>query len=535
MERFSFTHLKDENIKIQGITSLFKQKNGSRWAVNLVYSPKQTKQSISMSNAPILSRQRLLNPTEHQKPVGIPLSFSISNTQEWSIAKIADCSALKHLKFIPDQEQLCFVITLKDDLKVYIPQFELARVLFFHDNYLSRASLEPGRLEEEFDIQKNGDSAQINVMPSAEYKVTHFNDQVNRRFLSWVLLDSEARASFESIGKSQLENGYEPKGGNYRFWDFSFTPPPLKNVELIVRGWKENNSKSMFVYEISSVQNLPVNMPTEVNFYHPDFKIPVQGKANGGKGGQTGQLLEYELHDGEYSDPDKAHMVVRMATTTISFAKAIKTNRVADKTQVKRRGSKVDDLSDVSSVKATTNEENDSGVLPGADWNTVDDITDDAHLYKNKFSCFFNMLEYLRSMHGCAIKEYPLRKLPWLARCTKHMLADDANPRCIALIELIYSDQIFHILEVDTSDAEKSLSTMLLKLKNPSNIQNDITDIEIQLIKGSLRWPTKLLGGLYGKENYLGVSHPQSKHQGVLDPEDIEYWADRFFSKVKDF
>jgi hypothetical protein len=71
------------------------------------------------------------------------------------------------------------------------------------------------------------------------------------------------------------------------------------------------------------------------------------------------------------------------------------------------------------------------------------------------------------------------------------------------LIELIYSEQIFHILEVDTSDVEKSLSTMLLKLKNPSDIRNDITDIEIQLIKGSLRWSTKLLGELYGKENYL--------------------------------
>jgi hypothetical protein len=123
-----------------------------------------------------------------------------------------------------------------------------------------------------------------------------------------------------------------------------------------------------------------------------------------------------------------------------------------------------------------------TGQHPSEDWNIFSDVIEDAHLYANKFKCFQQMLGQLVSRHGCVIKSEQVRQLPRLARCKKHLLADE-SPRCISIIEILVEGTTFHILEVDTSDAMKSLSTQILFLNSPDLWTKQLGDIERALIK----------------------------------------------------
>ncbi|MBF4333306.1 hypothetical protein EAY29_24090, partial [Vibrio anguillarum] len=117
-----------------------------------------------------------------------------------------------------------------------------------HDNYMSRICLEHGKLSSDFNITNINGHWQIDVMPSSSYPIAAFNDERSRRFLSWILMDPEARTSFESIHQTMMRE--HTSSGQYKFWDFSFTPPRLNRTKLEVSGWHDWNSNSFFVWEI---------------------------------------------------------------------------------------------------------------------------------------------------------------------------------------------------------------------------------------------------------------------------------------------
>lgn len=175
-----------------------------------------------------------------------------------------------------------------------------------------------------------------------------------------------------------------------------------------------------------------------------------------------------------------------------------------------------------------------TGQHSSADWNIVSDVTEDAHLYANKFKCFQQMLGQLVSRHGCVIKSEQVRKLPRLARCKKHLLVDESH-RCISAIEILVEGTTFHILEVDTSDAISSLSTQLLLLNSPNLWAKQLGEIERALIKKSLVWPSQLFDRICGKEKFKGISHPKSSasDKGLLDSDSVVHWADRFHRLMK--
>jgi hypothetical protein len=97
----------------------------------------------------------------------------------------------------------------------------------------------------------------------------------------------------------------------------------------------------------------------------------------------------------------------------------------------------------------------------------------------------------------------------------------------LAVVELNYQGQIYHLVEVDTSDAKNSISTMLMKLKDTSGLFDQIAELEIRLLKKSLSWPRDYIEMICGEGNFDGVSHPPSKHKGLIDPADIDRWAER--------
>ena len=248
MQGIRFDHLSDDT-QIKAVGSLFRRVNGSQWGINLGFYPLQQKKSLTVSNAPVLVRRRTLNPTTQYKQSGYRQAFSITDTSRWKVDTISSCPILEKPHPI-EKEQLCFVFQADTGLMVHLPQFELARALFLHDGYLSRTALESDCLKAEFDIAINpaNNAALVNVMPSSTYPLISFNDPEVRRVLSWILIDSEARASFESIGQNQKLTATEARG--YRQWNFQFAPPSLPWAEFEVRGKFNSNGTDLRLHPL---------------------------------------------------------------------------------------------------------------------------------------------------------------------------------------------------------------------------------------------------------------------------------------------
>ncbi len=531
MDKFRIDGFSDYSL-INGIGSLFRRADGSRWYINLSTSPVKSERSyLTLSQAPVLARQRILNSKTEISKVGYHKYFTISDTQNWQVEKVKDCKVIKHHRKA-DGEQYCFIFQIDDDITVYLPQFELARALFFHDSYLSRTAMTPDVLQAEFDVLVNKDTgiASIDVMPSCTYKIDYFNEPSCRRLLSWILINENARRSYESIGRYQLLEGKEL--GKYRVWDFKFDPPLLENTRFSVKGWFNPDLNTMFVHEIEGLAGIPIDLPEKVLFSHPNFTKDVSGKGNGCYAAGTERPAELNIDDEASASTDNKTVIIKPPSVAMSFDKAVETIKVAQKKCISSNGRQDDDAPETASKDVSTDEATTTGELPNADWDNIDDQTDDSHLYINKFESYFKMLELLKVEHGCEVISYPLRKLPKLPRCTKHLLATDCNPRCLSVSYVKTNSIAYYLLEVDTSDTNKPLSTKAIQVSAIENIDDFIENLEKQLLRGSISWPKEYFDYLVGSKSHFGVSHQKSNKNGSLTFGDISNWAERFFNKL---
>ncbi len=355
-----FKKLKDDS-KVLGIGSLFRGKARKSWAINVDLNGGSS-QSMQFSNIPVIARKRVLNPTKQYKQAGLPIEFTIENAQSWRVAKASDCPAYQAHRHSGDGNQLCFVAQV-GSTRVFIPQLEMARVLFYHDPFLARLSLQHNALSEDFVVGKRDDGKPLIVVrEGAEYPVYYFNRDDNRRFLSWVLLDRAARASFESICVQLIKGQYQHN--NYQHWNFQFTPPPLTGVELEASGWEDSTSNTFFVWEVSKLDKLPSEVEGEIDFYHPGYERQVGGKPTKG-GGKKGEASDqYDLDDDELSDSDKATIALMSDRVAVSFKNPHITNRIPSKTKSVNNFIG-DGEKEVLDNNLSPNEKEESGDLPG--------------------------------------------------------------------------------------------------------------------------------------------------------------------------
>jgi len=96
MDKYRIDGFSDDSL-INGIGSLFRRADGSRWYINLSTTPVKSERSyLTLSQAPVLARQRILNSTTEISKVGYHKSFTIGDTQNWQVAKVKDCQVIKH-------------------------------------------------------------------------------------------------------------------------------------------------------------------------------------------------------------------------------------------------------------------------------------------------------------------------------------------------------------------------------------------------------------------------------------------------------
>lgn len=91
------------------------------------------------------------------------------------------------------------------------------------------------------------------------------------------------------------------------------------------------------------------------------------------------------------------------------------------------------------------------------------------------------------------------------------------------------------LLEIDTSDGEKMISTKILYGAGDKDWLDDFKAIREGIVSKGLSWPTKLLDDLYGEKGHKGTNHPQ--HQGAqagnIPVDALESWAGRVFADIE--
>jgi hypothetical protein len=529
-----FNGFKDDTW-INGIGELFRRKDGTQWGVNLSIYPNKEKgkDALTLSNAPILIRKSIINPTKDYYRRGMVKTLTLGTTRNWQIDVIGNCPA-RDRPLPKEAKQNCFVFRLTDSTTIYLPQFELARALFFHYGYLARSSVVHDLLNNEYILEydQENESAIINVLETFSGNWEQFNDYSFRRLLAWLLLDDEARRSYDSIGNYQLNDGYD--FGQYRRWNFKFEPPELEGVTLNIRGNFDADSQTMLVYEITGIRNVPVNIPECVDFLSPRFFTQVQGQGSG-LGSDAERPPGHSIDDAVEGSRENKPIVLSENMTEFEFEKAVETSKLSRKRKPTGRGHKDDNEPSEASRDVSTEEQSPGGNLPSAEWDNLDDQTDDSHLYLNKFTSYFKMLKLLQDNHECEVSIYPLRKLSAVGKCKMHILKTDSNPRCLSVAHVTAGSIGYYLLEVDTSDAKKALSTKVILAKAIGDIEPHLYEIEKQLLKASLSWPKEHLDKLVGADNHFWVPHQKSKKGGALTTEEIEKWSERMTIKLDKF
>ena len=518
----------EDDVEITGIGNYFRKISGNKWNIGLHLSPEQSRDYLTASNAPELIRGHILNSVNRKDKVGWKRFFRITDATLWETKTIGDCPVLRSEKR-SNPHQLCFVFMIDNGITIYLPHFELARALFFHSGYLSRTAIESECLRAEFSVKVDEeDNAAIYVMKSSGFSVSHLNDPKTRNYLAWLLLNNDVWTSYESIARYQRLRGQDSQ--NYRRWNFQFAPPPLRGVGLRVRGQYSEEEKVLFVYQIDQIKGITNKGYKSISMWHPDFEHPIPGGGHMVQAAGGPQEAPLTIHDDVVSNADMQAVLMEGNKVSIEFQNPFYVRKETTKERPRPTSETSDESKD--SITSVSTEEGiaDRG-LPGGEWDTLEDDTDYEGLFESKFECFMRMVETLIENHGCALLNKSVTQLKPSGKSRKHLLSTDSTPRSIAVVALQVRDKIVHLLEVDTSDAEQSLSTQILVLESLATWDTEIEELKTELVKSSLRWPQKSLEKLCGAGRHKGINHPQAPagNKGVLAPDSIAGWAARIY------
>lgn len=519
-----------KDMKIKKIGALFKKHNSTTWAINLSLENEDgliSSDYTNFSNAKLLRKNSHINPTQEYTK-GYHLRFKITSTQDW-LSSVNDTNLPKG-KFVEhyflfdavrvDQ----FGQPMSETIKIKLPQFELARSLFFYTPYLARSAIIENSLSIDFDIVSNPDHYLINILPACSYPISHFNDSGIRRILSWILLDPDIRQSFESISQFCTKYGYDVD--QYRIWSFCFNAPHLNGVIFDSYGYYKAETSEFFVNEISGFERISSRISKEVEFYSDKFTESKSGGKGENSSGTKNNGKEPTIKDDEDGNSDDVQ-IIDVEPTHFDFLEAIETRKTSKKSRHRNHGTKDQDLpSNNATSEVSTIEPIFEGTVPSAEFNGVEDETEDLHLYLDRFSAFQKMIDLFCEENSVKNFSFQLHKLPNIQGHSKH-IKTDGNARCVAEVSFQYNGQNIVILEVDTSDNKKPLSTRVLSLKDVNQWnRTDRAKVLELVVTQCLRWPKGIFKNISSKNSTLNHPRMNSKNQEISDHE-LYSWTSR--------
>lgn len=237
---------------------------------------------------------------------------------------------------------------------------------------------------------------------------------------------------------------------------------------------------------------------------------------------------EFEIDDEQSASDENETLMLEGDLTWCRFTKP---SRVYKQEVVKERPNLI--LMNLPKKEAgrdvSTGEPHQGGSLPAADVGGKEDVTDRERQFASRFKSFDRMLQVLKFKHKCRILHEETLPLPKVGRSKQHLL-ENGTQRAIKAVRLRYMQTDVVLLEVDTSDGIKMLSTKVIFGSDARDWIEHFTLIRKGVVAKSISWPNELLDGLFGENCHIGINHP--KHQGAeagnIPVESIESWAQRF-------
>ena len=520
-----------KNSRLTFLGSIFKDIKNSEWNItvgleNDKYSTKDQRYILNharFSNMPLLARNRRFNQTETFTPFNeSTITIKIDDFQKWEI-------------LINESGQYSFSNIVSDihakltDIKIVLPQIELARVLFLHNAYISRAALDQGCLSREFDIIKEDHQTLINIPEFCNFPISQFNNIGMRRLLAWILLDTQIRTSFESISKNFLSEKLQTKFRE--FWNFNFVPPSLKGAEITLKVYFSAQKNKYYVNEILAISNLPTEINHTVIFCSPKFTVKnTQVSSEGSSGGSKPPRNEDPIIDNEKeANSDKPTVIIDSPKIIMALSSPFETKKAVIKRSGKKGRLNSDDITTLSEPDVSTGESSIFGEIGRGEFENFQDESDDLELFMKRFEAFKIMIEQFTSQHNI-LPRITISKLPAVNRSRLH-LTDEDNFRCIVEVKLEFQNKQFVILEIDTSDNHKSLSTLIVKVENLEAWEQHFQSFKEDIIKRSLRWPTT--ESLKGIGIPKGLNHPKNKFEMTRSDQEFKDWIKRFTEVLK--
>ncbi|WP_050660550.1 Tn7-like element transposition protein TnsE [Gallaecimonas pentaromativorans] len=461
---------------------------------------------VGEDNAPYLSH-------------GFRKRLELPPVEDWQDRPLGECPRLaRRLARNPEVAgQRCFVFEA-DGLTVWLPKFELARKLFFHAAFLVRAAFDPNGLDMAFSVYKEGDVTHIRTpskvgAPSQLLKIKGYRDH-----FSWLLLDPDVRRSFESIWRSLNEEQIST-GSRYARWQFNFIPPScLAGVTMEVQGPLDWDSRDLLVWEIKVLQGLKFPSGDAIFFHHPSLRQPVRGEGGGWiRPAPGGGDIEVDAE--EEPDEAKERQLLDLPIEGIAFD-GYPATRIAYKGQrASGHGKKVDEDTVPGGDTKTLGVADDAtgGTIAPGEFQQLESQRDQGQ-YPNRFVLLREIIREIAKEPGIELLELEVKPLPQVPRCSYHMMDKD-TPRCYLMAKFRLEDgRERYLLEIDTSDNKKRLSTRIVSFQAEINPRDGIDRILKDAVKASLRWPVFMEKVC---ESFHSIHHPKesssNEHQARVD------------------
>lgn len=526
----------------------------TKWLLDIKGYPfRETKKTTSLSNLPILARGRFINSTKKHglKP---NLSLKIKSTRQFQPVKLADYSSLFYTKssFINklESQQWGYRI-MNDGVEIIFPQLEMARSFLLVNSYLSRACMGTTLIDLEFDTEFDQELKHFTVhfTKASSFPFSVLESTGMRKMLSWLLFNTDAMNSFKSIYRYYvkdrlIENVWEK-------WTFRFDLPDLSGWEMALRGrYLDKGATQFFVEEIMQIAvaspmprivTFTGDMLTESNVMHgPRFDRNTNTTGSG-----TRTVINDDSFLDDDTEPNSIFSSVFYAdeyaevkfrnpfTTTIkTYKKGSQSNGANGKLDINagKSGKMADEQEEVSFSTQEShifgnNRQADLGV--GKEDEKKDDLV--------AFEAFAEMVRILSFRYGWAHVKTESFELKKEGRSRLHNLKGTKVPRQIKLVVMRKRDSsggkfVVGLLELDTSDGVKAISTKLLQEPDLPLLIEQLEMLKTKLVKNSLSWPNDILNqvcGTHTKNKSLVHQKQSNLSSDSLSNDEIENWAKR--------
>lgn len=520
------------DVLLTNIGSLSRGDGYKDWLVTVNYINSRNENSwknIKFSTAPALCRGRMYSNEYDGSKKGPVFELTIDDLENWSDFEYF------HAKYFesPAPITLRTVGARNVSAVCHIPKFELARVLFFYNAYLATSALQERVLNADFNIRFTDKRYVIEVESHCSLTQKDFKDDVLRSHLAWLLLNNEMRQSYDSIHWHLMKE--TRPNGDYKNWVFNFTPPPLKNIKIKARFYKNQNGVYR-VDEILSIGNLISNIGLNIDFvgeHFVDNRQSINPLANEVRIKPQNKNNSHIIDDTSEADIDKSKQTLDTPQVTLQFQDPIKTSIDYKKIR-SSKGPKLGDEPNIDGEPKTaivaTDEATVFGDVSKGDFQNIQDASDQTVNNAKDFEAITHLLESFRAKYSNDGLALQYHGLPKVKHCSRHK-TKDGRPRIMMEARFQYASQRFSIFEVYTADIDKRLSTLIVKVNNYTQLEHKMSEFMMSVVKGSISWTdaAPLL------DDYETLNHPTGFYEKECDERMLQKWLSGLQKKLLSF